>query len=64
MFSLKDMEIRSCETMERWYTAVDVAKAIVKEIQATMVQALASRFLFFNPASAPFIEDLDNSNLI
>ena len=47
MFSLKDMEIRSCETMERWYTAVDMAKAIVKEIQATMVQALASRFLFF-----------------
>lgn len=58
------MELHSCDTKEGWYEAVDEEKAIVKEIQATMVQALASRFLFFNPASAPFIEDLDNSNLI
>ena len=64
MFNLEDLEIRSGETKERRYAAADEAKAIVKEIQTAMVQALASRFLFFNPASAPFIEDLDNSNLI
>ena len=64
MFNLEDLEIRSCETKGRWYAAVDEAKAIVKEIQAAMVQALASRFLFFNPTSAPFIEEWDNSNLI
>ena len=40
------MELHSWDTKERWYEAVDEEKAIVKEIQATMVQALASRFLF------------------
>ena len=58
------MEIRSHEAKGSWYAAIDVARAIMKKIQAAMVQALASRFLFFNPASAAFIEDLDNSNLI
>ncbi|QNJ25830.1 hypothetical protein SynSYN20_01503 [Synechococcus sp. SYN20] len=38
MFNLEDLEIRSCETKGRWYAAVDEAKAIVKEIQAAMVQ--------------------------
>ena len=57
------MELHSCDTKEGWYEADDEEKAIVKEIQATMVQALASRF-FFNPASALHIEDLANSNLI
>ena len=64
MFSLEDMEIRSHEAKGSWYAAIDVARAIVKKIQAAMVQALASRFLFFNPTSAPFIEEWDNSNLI
>ena len=64
MFSLEDMEIRSHETKGSWHAAIDHARAIVKEIQATMVQALASRFLSFNPASALYIEDLANSNLI
>ena len=41
------MEIRSNEAKGRWYAAIDVARAIVKKIQAAMVQALASRFLFF-----------------
>jgi len=47
MFSLEDIEIRSNETKGSWYAAIDEARAIVKEIQAAMVQALASRFLFF-----------------
>ena len=47
MFSLEDMEIRSHESKGSWYAAIDVARAIVKKIQAAMVQALASRFLFF-----------------
>ena len=41
------MEIRSNEAKGSWYKAIDVARAIVKKIQAAMVQALASRFLFF-----------------
>ena len=40
------MEIRSHEAKGSWYAAIDVARAIV-ENQAAMVQALASRFLFF-----------------
>ena len=47
MFSLEDMEIPSHETKGSWHAAIDDARAIVKEIQAAMVQALASRFLFF-----------------
>ena len=47
MFSLEDMEIPSHETKGSWYADVDEARAIVKKIQAAMVQALASRFLFF-----------------
>ena len=47
MFSLEDIEIRSNETKGSWYAAIDEARAIVKEIQAAMVQAWASRLLFF-----------------
>ena len=47
MFSLEDMEIPSHETKGSWYAAIDEARAIVKEIQAAMVPALATRFLFF-----------------